>query len=270
MFKQLQTILIKPKLYEKTSEKFWNDPHISKGMLETHLNPNTNAASRKPEFIEQSVLWLSSMLHKESSMLDIGCGPGLYTQRLSELGYHVTGLDFSERSIEYAKTQDSKTKYVLMNYLEMDYHEQFDLITLIWCDYGALVLEDRITLLKKVYHALKPGGRFILDVFTPEHHKKIKEENSYEVMEGGFWSPHPHICFSSTYKYDHEISCSRYVILEENQLKTYNIWNTCFSPKTLSYECGDVGFNLEGLFSDVSGKEYHHESDTLCVILKKL
>ena len=122
MFKQLQNNLIKPKLYEKTSELFWNDPHISKGMLETHLNPNTNAASRKPEFINRSVSWLSSMLHKESSMLDIGCGPGLYTQRLSELGYRMTGLDFSERSIEYANSQDSKTKYVLMNYLEMDYH----------------------------------------------------------------------------------------------------------------------------------------------------
>jgi len=158
MVKQLQVYLTQPKLYEKTVEKFWNDPHISKGMLETHLNPNTNAASRKPEFIDQSVSWLSSMLSKESSMLDIGCGPGLYTQRLSELGYRVTGLDFSERSIEYAKTHDSKTKYVLMNYLEMDYHEQFDLITLIWCDYGALVLEDRITLLKKVYQALNPGG----------------------------------------------------------------------------------------------------------------
>ena len=264
MVKQLQVYLTQPQLYEKTIEKFWNDPHISKGMLETHLNPNTNAASRKPEFINRSVSWLSSMLHKESSMLDIGCGPGLYTQRLSELGYHVTGLDFSERSIEYAKTQDSKTKYILMNY-----HEQFDLITLIWCDYGALVLEDRLTLLKRVYQALKPGGRFILDVFTPEHHKKVIEEKTYDVYDAGFWSPNPHICFSSTYKYEHDISCSKYVIVEDHQVKTYNIWNTCFSPKQLSHECGEVGFNLEGLFSDVSGKEYHHESDTLCVMLRK-
>lgn len=269
MFQLLKSYLTQPQLYEKTVEKFWNDPHISKGMLETHLNPNTNAASRKPEFIEKSVLWLSSMLNKESNMLDIGCGPGLYTMRLSKLGYRVSGLDFSERSIEYAKSHDSKTKYVLMNYLEMDYHEQFDLITLIWCDYGALILEDRITLLKRVYQALKPGGRFILDVFTPEHHKKIVEEKTYDVYDAGFWSPNPHIYFSSTYKYDHDISCSKYVIVEDEQVKTYNIWNTCFSPKQLSHECGEVGFVLEGLFSDVSGKEYHHDSDTLCVILKK-
>jgi 2-polyprenyl-3-methyl-5-hydroxy-6-metoxy-1,4-benzoquinol methylase len=70
------------------------------------------------------------MLNKESSMLDIGCGPGLYTMRLSELGYRVSGLDFSERSIEYAKSHDSKPKYVLMNYVEMDYLVLFDLITL--------------------------------------------------------------------------------------------------------------------------------------------
>ena len=269
MFQLLKSNLAQPKLYEKTAEKFWNDPHISKGMLETHLNPNTNAASRKSEFIDSSVKWLSSFMTKDNEILDIGCGPGLYTKRLSELGYHVTGLYFSDRSIEYAKAQDHKSKYILMNYLEMDFEEMFDVITLIWCDYGALIEEDRKNLLSRIYKALKPGGRFILDVFTPEHHKKLKEENSYELVESGFWSPNPYICFSSIYLYDNEISCSKYVVMEEDLIKTYNIWNTCFTPKSLSHECAEVGFILEGLFSDVSGKEYHHESETLCAILKK-
>ncbi|HBL50563.1 MAG TPA: class I SAM-dependent methyltransferase, partial [Firmicutes bacterium] len=39
MYKTSGALLRKPKLYEKTQEKLWNDPHISKGMLEAHLNP---------------------------------------------------------------------------------------------------------------------------------------------------------------------------------------------------------------------------------------
>ena len=72
MYKQLRSYLIKPKLYEKTSQLFWNDPHISKSMLEAHLNPNTNAASRKPAFIDASVEWLKTLMTMDTQLLDIG------------------------------------------------------------------------------------------------------------------------------------------------------------------------------------------------------
>ena len=35
----------------------------------------------------------------------------------------------------------------------MTHHEQFDLITLIWCDFCVLSPENRATLLKNIYHA---------------------------------------------------------------------------------------------------------------------
>ena len=95
IFSVLNTLLTKPDLYERTIEKFWNDPHISKGLLKAHLDPDTEAASRRPEFIDRSVEWIVSMLPEGASLLDIGCGPGLYTKRLAERGLRVTGIDFS-------------------------------------------------------------------------------------------------------------------------------------------------------------------------------
>ena len=260
MFKQLQSYLTKPKLYEKTNELFWNDPHISKSMLETHLNPNTDAASRKPVFIDASVEWLKSLMTIDAKFLDIGCGPGLYTKRLSDDGYSVTGLDFSERSIEYAKSQDAKSHYILMNYLEMDFNEKYDLITLIWCDYGALIPEDRMNLLKRVYRALKPGGKFVLDVFSETYYKNTNEKTSYDVEEhGGIFSEEPYISLNSVHKYDSNVICSRYVVVEEEQIKTYNIWNTCFSIESIKSETESIGFKLDDFNSDVCGKEYNAE-----------
>ncbi len=270
MYKQLRSYLIKPKLYEKTSQLFWNDPHISKSMLEAHLNPNTNAASRKPAFIDASVEWLKTLMTMDTQLLDIGCGPGLYTKRLSDAGYNVSGLDFSIRSIEYAKSQDSKTKYIHLSYLEMDFTEQYDLITLIWCDYGALVYEDRVNLLKRVHQALKPGGRFILDVFSDSYHQKLVEKTSFEVCEnGGFFSESPYISLNSLHTYEPNVSSSRYVVVEEELVKTYNIWNTCFSRESIKLETESVGFKLVSIYSDVCGKEFSTESDTLCVTLRK-
>ena len=37
---------------------FWTDPHIARQMLAVHLDPETDAASRRPETIQRTVDWL--------------------------------------------------------------------------------------------------------------------------------------------------------------------------------------------------------------------
>lgn len=105
MFNELKKYTTKPKLYAPSTNKFWDDEHISKGMLEAHLNPNWDAATRKPEFLDKSVNWISKIVppSQYKYLLDLGCGPGLYAERFSSVGYTVTGVDFSKRSIAYAK-----------------------------------------------------------------------------------------------------------------------------------------------------------------------
>lgn len=271
MYSILIDFLQKPALYEKTKERFWNDEHISKGMLKAHLDPDTDAASRKPEFIDQSAEWISSLLPQGASLLDIGCGPGLYTKRFSERGLHVTGLDFSERSIAYAREHDRGSTYVLQNYLEMTYEDTFDMVTLIWCDYGALVPEDRRNLLNRVHKALKPGGLFLLDVFTPLWYAGQTEKASWEVCEhGGFWSSSPHVCLNADYLYGDSIGAKRIVIVGDDVIRCYNIWNTCFTRESLREELAAHGFAAADVYADVTGNPFTEESTTMCAVVGKL
>jgi len=270
VYNTLSALLQKPKLYEKTRDKFWNDPHISKGMLEAHLDPNTDAASRRPESIERSVDWICSLLPNGAKLLDIGCGPGLYTKRLSERGLSVTGIDFSERSIAYAKENDVKSEYLLQDYLEMECEVLYDMVTLIWCDYGALIPEDRHNLLDRVYQALKPGGLFLFDVFTPQQNFGRKESTSWEVYEhGDFWSPNPHICLNAQYYYGKSIGMRRTVIVGDGNIRSYNIWDTCFTKKSLSEELQEHRLIPVDYYSDVEGKPYEENASTLCAVMKK-
>jgi predicted RNA methylase len=64
---------------------FWNDPHISEKMLKAHLDSNSDLASCRPETIQRSVDWLIEILGVQTgaSVLDLGCGPGLYAARLA-------------------------------------------------------------------------------------------------------------------------------------------------------------------------------------------
>ncbi len=84
-----------------TADTLWTDPHIARQMLKAHLNPDTDSASRRPAFIEASVNWLQQRFNigPGTRLADFGCGPGLYTTRLAQLGAAVTGIDFSENSL---------------------------------------------------------------------------------------------------------------------------------------------------------------------------
>ena len=111
MLKNIETVLEKPILYKKTEGEFWNDEHISMQMLKAHLNPEFDGASRKHAFIEESVAWITELVSPIDYPLlfDIGCGPGIYAEKFARQGYYVTGIDFSKRSIDYAKKFCIKT-----------------------------------------------------------------------------------------------------------------------------------------------------------------
>ena len=99
-------------------------------MLEAHLNPTWDAASRRPEIIDKTVAWIDkNYLKKSSTILDLGCGPGLYAERLAECGHLVTAIDFSKRSIDYAIERNNENK-LNINYLNQNYLEIVFLLTL--------------------------------------------------------------------------------------------------------------------------------------------
>ncbi len=271
MVNQLFSHAKKPVLWQRSSELFWDDEHISKQMLEAHLNPEWEAASRRHSDIERSVKWLGSIIPEGSRILDIGCGPGLYTKRLSHMGYDVTGIDYSRRSIGYAREQDNLTKYIYQNYLELDDTDTFDAITLIYCDYGALTLSERQALLTRVYRALKPGGLFIFDAFTERTLKGKQDNTAWSLCEhGGFWNSKPYLCLEGDYYYENNsVTAGQTLVITEDELKEYIIWNTVFTKEALAEEVLPFGFRIKDILDDVCGNPYTGEADTLCAVLKK-
>jgi SAM-dependent methyltransferase len=271
--KELLSLCKRPALWERSGEQMWDDAHISKGMLEAHLNPHWDAASRKHDFIDRSVLWLHHILPDGGSILDLGCGPGLYAKRLSGLGYRMTGVDLSRRSIAYAKGQDHQSEYILGNYLDMTYENCFDAVLLIYCDYAALTAPERQTLLGKVLRALKPGGLFVFDVFTPcaDGWAGAKEERTWTRHEnGGFWSDQPHVHMSARYVFlNNTVEASRNLIITEAGVREYMIWNAVFTADALLAEIAGTGFRVRQLVGDLCGAAYAEASETLCVVLQK-
>lgn len=266
----------RPKLYEPSSAKFWDDEHISKGMLEAHLNPEVEAATRRLEFVDRSVEWISSLALKQENtkLLDLGCGPGIYAERFYNKGFHVTGIDFSRRSIDYARESAKAKKldifYLYQDYLELDFQEQFDVVTLIYCDFGVLSDTDRGSLLKRIFRGLRPGGTLIFDVFTPNRYKDVKETKDYSYQESGFWNRNPHLCFESIYRYDEcNTFLNQYVVCTADSTQCYNIWEHTFTVEELKRDLAEAGFGIVEFYGNVAGDLLTEGSDTICVAAHK-
>jgi SAM-dependent methyltransferase len=279
MFKELREINSRPAPFQfYTADELWADEHTSKQMLEYHLNESIDVSSRNRNFIESSVEWIVSHFEvdKRTEIADFGCGPGLYTTRLAERGALVTGIDFSENSIKYAKqiaAQKGLTiNYVQKNYLDFDTTDRFDLITMIMCDYCALSPEQRKIMLSKFYSLLKPDGSVLLDVYSLNGYNQKEESATYELNQlNGFWSPEDYYCFVNTFKYDKEkVILDKYTIIEESRRRVVYNWLQYFSKESLISEFEENSFKVKEVYSDVAGKSFSPDSPEIAIVAEKV
>jgi SAM-dependent methyltransferase len=253
----LPRITKKPILYEKGTAEMWGDDHISRHLLEMHIDPDSDAASRKRSTIENTVRWICTFLGTgTSTVLDLGCGPGLYCELLAKRGHDVTGVDYSRRSIEYAKQSaqknEQKIRYVCENYLDLSFEISFDLVMMIYCDFDVLVPGDRARLLDTVYRALKPGGLFIFDTLNQKAPAAMKiPGRSWDATEGGFWRARPYLALSETFHYEdeHVILQQHTICLDHRQPSLYRFWTHYYDPERLGGILVQAGFT-PGTFHD--------------------
>ena len=277
MFFELEKINSRPYPFQYyTAEELWNNEHTSKIMLQFHLNSEVDLSSRNTKFIEKSVNWIVShfKIDSHSSVCDFGCGPGLYTHRLAQVGAQVTGIDFSKRSIEYArdnaKKDNLKIEYLNQNYLYFESEERFDLITMIMCDYCVLSPDQRRLLLRKFKKLLYPTGSLFLDVSSLTAFCKREEQSIYCLdLLNGFWSPKKYYGFLNTLKYDDEkVVLDKYTIIEPDKTSIVYNWFQHFSPEMLKKEFEENGFNISELLADVTGSEFNPNGNEFAVIGK--
>jgi SAM-dependent methyltransferase len=266
----------KPQPFEPGEPLFWTDPHIASQMLAFHLNPDVDAASRRPETIEHITNWIATCvgLQPGDSILDLGCGPGLYTQRLARAGFQVSGVDFSQNSINYAVAQAREEQlpiqYRCQNYLELDDQGLYSAVLLIYGDFCPLSPEQRARLLANVRTALKPGGCFILDVTTPRLRQKYGLKNGWYASGQGFWKPGPHLVLEEGFAYPDDLFLDQYIVIEgDGKISVYRNWFQDYTPESISAELTAVGFEVESLWSDLTGQPYTPEAEWIGVVARK-
>lgn len=184
----------------------WDDPEFSERMLAEHLCREHDRASRRPSIIDKHVDWIHRYLlsAKPSRILDVCCGPGLYTSRLADAGHECVGIDYSPASIAYAKREAEKRKlrceYTFRDVRTVDFGDGFDLVMLTYGELNVFRPADALKILKKARRALADGGLLLLEPHTYAVVKTIGERPaSWYSAETGLFSGRPHICLTESF-----------------------------------------------------------------------
>ncbi|SHN71406.1 class I SAM-dependent methyltransferase [Desulfovibrio litoralis] len=254
MFNKLNSICKRPLPFSiYTAETLWTEPHLAEQMLLNHLSQDTDMASRKIDSINNAVAWIDAHLAiVNKSICDLGCGPGLYTQRFAERGAKVYGIDFSARSIAYAqniaKNSGQHITYEVSDYLKCQLPLMQDLVTMIYYDLCALSPQQRKTIFEKVRLSLRSGGVFVFDLLSKEAFTGREEsvEFGYRFMNG-FWTAEDYYAFKNTFIYEKEsISLDKYTIIEKSKTWYVFNWMQYFDYSEIERELKECGFiNIE-------------------------
>jgi len=99
-------------------------------------------------------------------VLDIACGTGVLSRRLTEKGFCVTGLDFSFKSLSHLAQTNRTIRLIQADAVALPFdHGWFDVIT---CMGAWRHFPEPQRVLDEVHRVLRPGGAFLVGYFPPK------------------------------------------------------------------------------------------------------
>jgi ubiquinone/menaquinone biosynthesis C-methylase UbiE len=103
--------------------------------------------------------------------LDCPCGIGRISIPLAKKGIKLTGVDITQIYLDElsqkAARMGLKINLVHCDMRRIDFNSEFDGAGNLWTSFGYFSKEsDNLLVLKKIYRALKPGGKFMLHVIN--------------------------------------------------------------------------------------------------------
>lgn len=257
----------------------WNDPTFSERMLTEHLQQNSDAASRRFEKIDAQVRWIHDVLLAEqrTRVLDLACGPGLYTSRLARLGHDCHGIDFAPAAIAYARDvalrEGLACSYELADVRDGAFGEGFDLVMMIFGQFNVFRRNEAQGILERAFPSLAPGGHLLLEPqrFATVIGDATSHTSWYSASEGLF-SSRPHFCLTESFWDDQaRASTQRFFIVDAAtaEVTRYALSNEAYTDDEYVTLVSDVGFDDVRLLPSLIGIEDESQSSNLAIVARK-
>jgi len=139
----------------------------------TYKKPNAVWTNKNPP--EELVELIETGKINSCKVLDVGCGEGFYSIYLAKKGFDVTGIDISERAVEYAKKnaekEGVKIKFLVMDVNDLEkLNEKFDFV-FEWALLHSIMPKQRERYVENINNLLNNGGQYFSVCFNEKDPK---------------------------------------------------------------------------------------------------
>jgi len=230
----------------------WDEPGFSARMLREHLSQEHDAASRRLALVDAHVAWLHEHVlgGAPASVLDLGCGPGLYTSRLARRGCRCLGIDFSPASVEHARAEAERDglacEYRLCDLREGDFGTGHALALLCYGELNVFRREEVRDLLAAAHASLARGGRLVLELHDEQAVERLgRRAPTWYATASGLFSERPHLCLrESAWFAEERAAVNRYYVVDSatGEVERHADTMLAWSDAELRQVLGAVGF----------------------------
>lgn len=241
----------------------WHDPAFSARMLHEHLSQAHDGASRRTALIADHLDWIHAHLlgGRPARILDLACGPGLYTAGLATLGHECVGIDFAPAAIAHAWTTAEAARlpctYHVADIRTADYGDGFGLVMLISGEINVFRRADARTILQKAWRALADDGLLLLEAHTDAAVRgRGAAARVWQSAEHGLFSARPHLRLDESFwDDDQQVATRRYLVVDAETAETSWYAESVQAYTDQAYETllHGCGFALRDVYRSLDG-----------------
>ena len=199
-------------------------------------------------------------LSPDSTILDLACGKGRHSKYLNKLGFQVTGVDLSPKSIAYAKEFENESLRFEEHDMSIPYPKKFDAVFNLFTSFGYFENEeDNFNTIHAIKKELNPNGYGVIDFLNSDYVEKHLVPSENKIVDG------------ITFNIQREIK-NGYILKNINFKHNTQEYNFTEKVKAISLNDFKKYFNeasvsLKHCFGDYDLNEFNKETSTRLILI---
>ncbi len=202
-------------------------------------------------------------------ILDLCCGHGRHTVELAAAGYSVVGQDLSDTFLDLARDTAAacnlQIQFVHSDMREIPFEGEFDAVINMFTAFGYFDDEENQKVLDAVARALKPGGKFLIDLLNTLRIIRDFRPQSWDELSDGT---------VALTKRDYNVltgnneECRTYIAPDGGKREIHITLRLYFYPE-FTKMLNRAGLTPIQVFGDYDGSEYTWDSKRMIVLAEK-
>ncbi|MEW6356032.1 MAG: methyltransferase domain-containing protein [Planctomycetota bacterium] len=248
----------------KQPKKPWHEALFDRFYYEFAFEKMEPSRTQKQvDFVEDAI-----GLKGRERILDLCCGPGRHSIELARRGYDVVGLDrsafFLQKAREKARDAKIDIRFRKGDMRRIPYRDEFDVVINMFTSFGYFEKEsDNRKVIEGVARALRPGGRFLIDVMNRDFLVKHFRTRNWEEANG--WVR----LESVRMDWQQSRVTSEWVFIKGGRRRKIDLNLRVYSPHELIALLASAGLKVEKTFGGFAKEPLSPDANRLIVVARR-